>query len=308
MTRRAAVPYLAGLAGRTALTQQALTQQAQTQQAQTQLAGPPPVSAAAPARAQESLRPPRPLFAGPAYRLEDPQDPALQTGSSQTPAVHAVEAARADVLAPVPVGRLAQGRPVPAPQTSPAPEGKRALRDTYGPASPEATSAGAAGMGGAWPTSHEGAGPGTSPATPLPAVRPPGPGQAPGQAAGTAPSLPRWWGEPVELPGRGAAGQVPAEVGELARDLMPRDAGGHDTGGHDTGRSGTSRRAPAGRVTIGTIEVTVVPPAQHPAHSLPAQTGPAQTVPAPAASPVPAEAGSVRLRDGLRRWYGIAQG
>lgn len=60
-------------------------------------------------------------------------------------------------------------------------------------------------------------------------------------------------------------------------------------------------------MTIGTIEVTVVPPAQRPAHTPP--TPPAPPVPAeePAATGL-AEAGTARLRDGLRRWYGIAQG
>jgi hypothetical protein len=52
-------------------------------------------------------------------------------------------------------------------------------------------------------------------------------------------------------------------------------------------------------VSIGTVEVTVVSPAP------PTQAAP--TWPRPARQPAEG-AGTGRLRDALRRWYGIAQG
>jgi hypothetical protein len=61
-------------------------------------------------------------------------------------------------------------------------------------------------------------------------------------------------------------------------------------------------------VSIGTIEVTVVPPAR----PGPAAGGTGQgSFPGAGAVPDaagPRTAGAQRLRDGLRRWYGIAQG
>lgn len=76
---------------------------------------------------------------------------------------------------------------------------------------------------------------------------------------------------------------------------------------------GRSRRGAPGRVTIGTIEVTVVPPAR-PAHEAGGRhvaSGSRPSVPrAERRSPTSGLAGehSIPLRDGLRRWYGIAQG
>lgn len=71
-------------------------------------------------------------------------------------------------------------------------------------------------------------------------------------------------------------------------------------------RRGPGSQRPA-RVSIGTIEVTVVPPAQPAEPSWiresPQPGGRAQRGAIPAAT-----AGSGRLRDGLRRWYGTAQG
>jgi hypothetical protein len=88
-------------------------------------------------------------------------------------------------------------------------------------------------------------------------------------------------------------------------DLLPPDAAGERPGPAQAARDAA---APA-RVTIGTIEVTVVPPAPPPRGT----AGPARVAPAPASTRPPAdsplaEAGSARLRGGLRRWYGIAQG
>jgi hypothetical protein len=61
------------------------------------------------------------------------------------------------------------------------------------------------------------------------------------------------------------------------------------------------------RVSIGTIEVTVTPPASAP----PATAFPPPQPPPPPSGPPSSLTGSPaadRLRDGLRRWYGTAQG
>jgi hypothetical protein len=88
-------------------------------------------------------------------------------------------------------------------------------------------------------------------------------------------------------------------------DLVPPPA--RATGRDEQTRMDEPRREAPGRVTIGAIEVTVVPPAR-PAGG----PGGPRPDPAPAgqprSGPSPAEAGGARLRDGLRRWYGIAQG
>ena len=59
-------------------------------------------------------------------------------------------------------------------------------------------------------------------------------------------------------------------------------------------------------MSIGTIEVTVVPPARPGRESRPGAQVP-RGGPRPA-SLLAAHGGTSRLRDGLRRWYGIAQG
>ncbi len=75
---------------------------------------------------------------------------------------------------------------------------------------------------------------------------------------------------------------------------------------------GGSRQQPAGgrasaRVSIGTIEVTVVPPARPAVHASESRA-PAQMPRGRSRPASPLTAGADRLRDGLRRWYGIAQG
>jgi hypothetical protein len=140
-----------------------------------------------------------------------------------------------------------------------------------------------------------------------------GPGRAGATGAGPKTRLPTrdWlWGAPVELPAahheHGPAVQGPAGAGRTVLDLLP-PAGTEPVG------PGRSRREPPGRVTIGTIEVTVVPPTR-PAHG--AGTPPRIPPPLPAeplptghrAAPRFGEPGTARLRDGLHRWYGIAQG
>jgi hypothetical protein len=86
-------------------------------------------------------------------------------------------------------------------------------------------------------------------------------------------------------------------------DLLPPAPGAEHPGptGPARGSAGPAR------VTIGTIEVTVVPPARPPHPAEPARVPPRPPVMRPAASSL-AETGSARLRGGLRRWYGIAQG
>ena len=69
------------------------------------------------------------------------------------------------------------------------------------------------------------------------------------------------------------------------------------------------RAAGPPRVSIGTIDVTVLPPAP-PAPPAPGIRPPAQAARGWTRPPslLAATAGAGRLRDGLRRWYGTAQG
>jgi hypothetical protein len=110
----------------------------------------------------------------------------------------------------------------------------------------------------------------------------------------------------------GDAGRPPGPA--TARDLLPPPASAPrpvELSGSNSGGSGQAPRGSAqARVSIGTIEVTVVPPAR------PAAV-PAREIEPPAHAPharfrppslLAASAGAGRLRDGLRRWYGIAQG
>jgi hypothetical protein len=97
--------------------------------------------------------------------------------------------------------------------------------------------------------------------------------------------------------GDGRSGVVP--------DLVPPPA--RATGRDEQTRMDESRREAPGRVTIGAIEVTVVPPARPAGGRGEPRPAPAPAV-QPRSAPSPAEAGGARLRDGLRRWYGIAQG
>jgi hypothetical protein len=168
--------------------------------------------------------------------------------------------------------------------------------DTDGPDADAGAPAAASLLAAARPLMAPGSGPGRAEATgPGPAARPP---------------ARDWlWGAPVELPAahreHGPTVQRPAEAGRTVRDLLPPV-------GTEHAGPGRSRREPPGRVTIGTIEVTVVPPAR-PAHGagIPPQIAPSPAGPLTAAHPAAprfAEAGTARLRDGLRRWYGIAQG
>lgn len=164
--------------------------------------------------------------------------------------------------------------------------------------------------------------PTTGPAGPHPAApgSEPGRDEVTGRHLAARPPAADWlWGTPVELPERGSVADVagppppgtsPPGAGRagVVRDLLPPSAGagrsGEQTG---TGRPATQAPAPP-RVTIGTIEVTVVPSARF-AHGTP---GPAPAPPAGAppqpATPLAEEDTAWPPPDGLRRWYGIAQG
>jgi hypothetical protein len=116
------------------------------------------------------------------------------------------------------------------------------------------------------------------------------------------------------LPGLpGAVGPWRSREPTAVRDLLPPAAPApQSTETSGPGPRG-SRQDPHGsaraRVSIGTIEVTVVPPARPvlPADRIqPAAEAPRGRPRFPSASTESADAG--RLRDGLRRWYGTAQG
>jgi hypothetical protein len=112
--------------------------------------------------------------------------------------------------------------------------------------------------------------------------------------------------------GRATAPDRPRELAPVG-DLMPPPAsrtGPATMPGIEPGEPYREPRAP-GRpyLSIGTIEVTVVPPAPPAAAGREAQPSPPVT---PGWSRPPSllasSAGRDRLRDGLRRWYGTAQG
>jgi hypothetical protein len=153
-----------------------------------------------------------------------------------------------------------------------------------------------------------------------PAAPPSGPGTAvpagsrPGQRADDAGTSVARGAAGHREPGAGRA-TAPDRPRELTpvRDLMPPPAsrtGPATMPGTEPGEPYREPRAP-GRpyLSIGTIEVTVVPPAPPAAAGREAQPSPPVT---PRWSRPPSllasSAGRDRLRDGLRRWYGTAQG
>jgi hypothetical protein len=140
------------------------------------------------------------------------------------------------------------------------------------------------------------------------------------------------WGEPVEpqrtprpapgpvltqaRPAHGTedAGSRRPANGSAARDLLPPT--GTAEAGRADGPAGLPGPDPAGArpqprgaarapVSIGTIEVTVVPPAQPEATRSAPPTATGRSRPA---SLLASGSGADRLRDGLRRWHGTAQG
>jgi hypothetical protein len=126
------------------------------------------------------------------------------------------------------------------------------------------------------------------------------------------------WGAPVELPPAVSArplqraGDTTQSAGTAASGALLPSSGqaqqGNDRPGPHTVRERRRQHGvPEARVSIGTIEVTVVPPAPQPGHP---EDGPARPRPGRqgAASLLAVGPGAERLRDGLRRWHGTAQG
>jgi hypothetical protein len=112
-------------------------------------------------------------------------------------------------------------------------------------------------------------------------------------------------GVSVPLADRSSGGPARAEdLGAAVRDLLPPPVSGPRPGGS----SQRPRDTRPSQVSIGTIEVTVVPPTA-PAAGLetrpPSRAARDRSRPA---SLLAANAGTDRLRDGVRRWYGTAQG
>jgi hypothetical protein len=113
------------------------------------------------------------------------------------------------------------------------------------------------------------------------------------------------WGRPVELPAivpqlpspGHAGGQRPAGVMAGSDELPWRPA--HP---RSAPRSGGPRQA---QVSIGTIEVTVVPAAKPSGAEIPPAKPVIRSRPPALIATGP---GADRMRDGRRRWYGIAQG
>jgi translation initiation factor IF-2 len=128
----------------------------------------------------------------------------------------------------------------------------------------------------------------------------PTPGPVPGTTGGLDPG-----GSAAPGVGHQAPGQLVPPAPAAPGYLLPPPARNPDPGpalGPEP--SGPSRKpgAPARPgVSIGTIEVTVVPPA-------PPLPEPPRTQAAHPVAKLAESAGTGRLRDGLRRWYGTAQG
>jgi hypothetical protein len=119
-----------------------------------------------------------------------------------------------------------------------------------------------------------------------------------------------------EAPGGGGAtgSRVPSSGAAPADDLLPPPVAAPRLNGVvEPAPFGSYHQQADGpgpaRVSIGTIEVTVVPPARPPVPasvSRPPAPGPRGRSRPP--SLLATTASDSRLRDGLRRWYGIAQG
>lgn len=268
--------------------------------------------------ASPALRPPRHLFADQALPGQADFAPALTAMAERPVASGMPVATRADP-APVPVA----SPPTPTPGEASA---GRARAVTSSPLTrhqpPPITSV--------RPSRQQ---PRREPANPLlPTIAPPPPQptQAPAAdepshlmvSSAVAPARPpeSWadprWALPAELPvtptrkdSGGAvplpepaqsAGQPSTDQRQPVPDLMPAPASASGTAvpdaGHGQDRPLGSRPA---QVSIGTIEVTVVPaaPPQPPRRDRPRPV-----------SPLPASPPADRLRDGIRRWHGTAQG
>jgi len=238
---------------------------------------------ATPAPARPGAQPGKPLpAAGPVSPADGPVTPAAAASGR-------------------PPGASAIGSPWATPVELPDPAGR-----------PPATG-GAGTQPAAAPASPPGAAPG-----------PPPPGAAPGPPSGRP--RPAAAGIDQRQPGGAGSQQAPGR-GDSIGELGPARAAvaGHlqpashpalaprpdELAGPD--RFGSRQRPPGGpgsaRVSIGTIEVTVLPPARPTLH--PGESRSPAPVPRGRSRPPSlfgTTAGATRLRDGLRRWYGIAQG
>lgn len=273
--------------------------------------------------ASPALRPPRQLFAGQAPPGQADFAPALTAMAERPVASGTPVATRAD--------------PTPVPVASPPTPGEASAGRARAVASSPLTHHQPPPITSVRPSRQQ---PQREPANPLlPTIAPPPP--QPTQAPATdepsrltvsspvAPARPpeSWadprWALPAELPvtptRKDSGGAVPlpepaqstgqpsTDQRQRVPDLMPAPASASGTtgpaspAGPDAGH-GQDRRLgsrPA-QVSIGTIEVTVVPPAA------PRQP-PGRDRPRPV-SPLPASPPADRLRDGIRRWHGTAQG
>lgn len=240
---------------------------------------------------------------------------AVRTGSVSVPRAQLTQAAAAQQTTSAPAGHTAQ-------QMTSAPAGHTAQPTEPRPPGPvpSASAHPPASAARGWPPQAPASVPSWE--TPVELTRPAELAAAAGQAGtrSTAPPAPLA-GSPASWPGQASAATANRDQGPSAAAattgkipalpppaLAPRpDEPTEPTG---PGLFGSRQQLPGGpgpdRVSIGTIEVTVVPPTRPGAESRPGVQAP-RGRPRPA-SLLAAHGGTSRLRDGLRRWYGIAQG
>lgn len=118
---------------------------------------------------------------------------------------------------------------------------------------------------------------------------------------------------PLIADGRDSIGGRPSRAGAAVHELLPPPAAASEAVRQASRRPGGLSRdtgtSPGARVSIGIIEVNVVPPARPaPAVSDASAPGRSPLSGSRVGSMLAAGPGSERLRDGLRRWYGTAQG
>lgn len=139
------------------------------------------------------------------------------------------------------------------------------------------------------------------------------PGPAPAVTVGTQHGPPRTDAGMPAAPGSRNAGQERSGEPTAVRDLRPLPGPAARPiampGPEPGGQYQRPRVSGPPRVSIGTIDVTVLPPAP-PAPPAPGIRPPAQVARGWTRPPslLAATAGADRRRDGLRRWYGTAQG
>lgn len=263
--------------------------------------------------AQPVLRPPRRLFAE--------QAPPVQ--ADWTKLAPAVEPPVATPRPPV-LARTDPGRPGPAPERPPAGDAstrKEPTAPSLAPAQDQQPMPSPPADRRLAPPEPDTPAPGLAAPRQAPAPAPapdehPSPSQPemPSLAAASRPpeswTDPRW-GQPVEIPQAprhkesGAVPSPEASPAPRVPDLRPPPATVSGSAIEPASPDlGAGRHRPPGdrpaQVSIGTIEVTVVPPAPPAAPPRPERRD--------RVSPTPAASSADRLRDGLRRWHGTAQG